>query len=40
MYHYKNKDGQIVKFIKPVPKKNQKMLGFVNVPQKRKGANK
>jgi len=36
MYVYKNKTGDIVKFVKPLPRKTQKMLGFKNIPQKRK----
>jgi len=36
MYVYKNKSGDIVKFIKPVSRKAQKILGFKNIPQKRK----
>ncbi len=34
MYTYKNKDGHIVKFIKPVSKKAQKILGFKNIRRK------
>ena len=36
MYVYQNKQGQIVKFIKPVSRKAQALLGFKNIPQKRK----
>ena len=36
MYVYRNKQGHIVKFTKPVPRKAQKLLGFKNIPQKRK----
>ena len=36
MYVYKNKNGDIVKLINPVSRKAQKMLGFKNIPQKRK----
>jgi len=34
MYTYKNKDGHIVKFAKPVSKKAQKILGFKNIRRK------
>ena len=37
MYVYKSEDGHKVKFIKPVSCKTQKILGFKNIPQKRKG---
>jgi hypothetical protein len=37
MYVYKNEDGHKVKLIKPVSRKAQKILGFKNIPQKRKG---
>lgn len=38
LYVYQNiKSGDIVKFIKPVSRKAQTILGFRNIPQKRKG---
>ena len=36
MYVYRNKQGYIVKFTKPVSRKAQALLGFKNIPQKRK----
>ena len=33
MYVYESEDGHKVKFIKPVSRKTQKILGFKNIPQ-------